>query len=300
MALNIRATYKYNIYIGILFLLMLYIERHKIAYKKLFCSLLGFLVGLLLIALPQVYCNYVNYNKISIDNPLTYLSSTGDRTGYLLYEGAIMPRRETYVGTDASITPGFETVDPVVEAIFQKEGLSLGVVDGLGLGVIDYIKFVLRYPVEFAGVYLCHFINCFDVRYGEIYISDFGGRYFIQFLSILLYLAVLIDVCLCYSQKRKKGIPFSNILKIERLFTLFYILLPALISLPGHIEPRYAIAGHILIYVYLAFLCKVGRLMHWIKRHIVLFLFTFCLIFSLFTLIQNYSLEFAGYQGLIF
>ena len=293
LALNIRATYKYNIYLGIGIIIII---GYRKGIKTGMLSLIAYVFGILLMAFPQVYANYINYGVVSIDNPLSYW--TNNRAVYLLYEGALWPRYETYIGDNVNVRPAFVGIDPIISAIFNKEGISLDIASSFT--VIDYVKLVFKYPVEFAGVYISHIINCLDLRYGELYISEFGERYLVQFISVAVYYMVVVDLYIKNAKRENAGIRLNfDCIGNAKCWVSLYILLPTLISLPGHIEPRYAISAHMLIFAYFAFCVDVKNVFKWIRRRKVITFIAYVLLFSILTLIQNYSLSFAGY-GLIF
>lgn len=296
IALNIRATYKWNIYLGVILLIVWCWKKN---WKKAIRTVILFGLGVVLFAIPQIYANYYNYGVLTYDNPLSMY--TNNRMAYLLFEGADWVRYETYVGTDSSISPSVIGIDPIMQIVFNRENIELSVQNSYS--IIEYIKLFLKYPIEVLEMYFSHLVNCLDVRYGEIYIKEFGNRYFKQMISILVYLFLLIDIHNKILVKKVNGLStksiYGMICKRYAIF-IFFILLPALISLPGHIEPRYAISLHILIYAYLAYLMDYNAILKWIKEHIGVFILFYSVFFMGITLIQNWSLAMAGYSNLLF
>ena len=78
------------------------------------------------------------------------------------------------------------------------------------------------------------------------------------------------------------------------------MLLPVAVSLPGHIEPRYAIALHLLFYAYIAYKANLKRVGHWISSHKAISLLLFICMFTVFTLVQNWSLGLSGYNEFMY
>ncbi len=298
-ALNMRPTYKYNMYIGLAIIVFMAIKR-RMPYFFLI-SIAGYILGAGLSAAPQIYANRVNYGITGWDNPLSYWNS-GTRMAYLLYEGFINPRIECYVGPGSNewINAAITSVDPVANAIFHK--YEIGLIDTAQYGMMDFFKIILKHPAESASMYMSHFINCLDARYGIIYIEKFGGafRYMLQVLSVMIYETLLID-----AHTRLRG--FTNSLSgmkkvvISSWFPVSCLmLLPVAVSLPGHIEPRYAIALHLLFYAYIGYKADLKRVWNWISTHKVITAFFFICMFTVLTLVQNWSLGLSGYNEFMY
>lgn len=295
-ALNIRATYKVNILLGGI-ILLLSLKKKK-NFVSIFLALLAYVIGIGLSATPQIYANYINYGKISINNPLSFWNSD-NRAVYLLFEGAIIPRYETFVGVsnEENIGAAFHGYDPIIKTIYQLEGIDLSNYNQSSIW--NFIKLVLKYPLEFLTVYFSHLINCFDVRYGDIYIYEFGGikRDIIQILSSIFYSIFVVGSYLrikVFEQVEKKKIYG------KKMMVYIYILLPTLISLPGHIEPRYAISMHILMYIIFSYQFDLCEIMKWIRQNIIKFIALTLCILVLLTLICNWSLALSGYHSLLY
>ena len=122
----------------------------------------------------------------------------------------------------------------------------------------------------------------------------------LQVLSVLIYETLLID-----AYTRFKGITNSlSIIKKVIISSWFPVsclmLLPVAVSLPGHIEPRYAIALHLLFYAYIAYKANLKRVGHWISSHKAISLLLFICMFTVFTLVQNWSLGLSGYNEFMY
>lgn len=296
-ALNIRATYKYTLYVGLLGIVVIYVKKKKFNYMMI--AILGYFLGVFVAAAPQIYANNINYGVWGIDNPLSYWNN-GNRAVFLLYEGAAWSRYETYIGSTPGISVAYIGIDPTTLSIFEKEGIELYMAEQFSL--VDFIKLVVKYPVEFVTIYFSHIVNCLDVRYGELYVKEFGGikRYIIYALSIFIYTAIFIDFHTRMGNKINSLKGIKQICSSQWFWVSLYILVPAIISLPGHIEPRYAMAAHILMYIY--FVCKLdyGGLFKWIKNHVVLALLIYCALFATIALVCNWSLASASDVNILF
>lgn len=298
-AMNTRATYKWNIYLS---LIMITIMCWKSGWKRV-VKLLGlYILGVGALAAPQIYSNYVCYHVLTYDNPLVlYRAEQG--MSYLLFQGAKLLRYETYVGVGSgeTILPGITGYDPIMSIILEREGIDLTASDTFSM--IKYIKMFVKYPVEYLGMYFAHFVNCLDVRYGEIYIKEFGGRYHLQIISVIIYMITLVDMHNKLIFNRLQGIKSKDLLKEicpKYGLIIMYIILPVIISLPAHIEPRYAIALHLLIYVYIAYCTDYRAVYEWIKKNVCLTIIMFMLLFCSLSLMQNWSLTMAGYKDILF
>ena len=288
--LNFRATYKGVIFIAAGMIIVYY----RKSWKTLVPSLVFFAMGVMVVALPQIYANYINYGVYSFDNPLSLF--TPNRMSYLLFEGAVWNRMEGYVGADPTMSAAFTGVDPVIKRIFEQEGILLNELDPPGLNV--FIGVVLKYPLEFAMTYLSHLIECFDVRYGNIYSTEYKGRYFIQSLSILIYYIMGADMMVKVRVRQvKEELNKAKIIIFCRRYGLIfaYLLFPFAISLVGHIEPRYAVGMLVLVYAYVAYRVNYVKLFAWIKRHPFLTVVSYVFLFLAVTMVQNWSLYVAYY-----
>lgn len=282
MALNIRATYKIPMYLGLLFITIYSIKKRDV--RLLISSVVFYLLGVAISAAPQVYANLINFDSISFDNPLSLMNG-GNRSVVLLYEGAVIPRYETYVGNDPTITPAFYGFDPIMREVFRQEGISFKYFPDMAY----FVRLVFKHPVEFMCVYFTHIVNCLDVRYGDMYILNFGGmrRLIVQIISVAIYTLLLIDI------KRLGNIEIFKKIRIRWFLLIMYILLPTIISIPGHIEPRYAIAFHVVMYLYFAYILDWNYVIISLRKHFVQHIITYVVMLSCLTTIQNWCLSFA-------
>ena len=298
-ALNMRATYKYCMYAGIIVLLIMSVKKRKVSFLAV--SVAGYVLGAGISAAPQIYANWINYGIIGWDNPLSYWNG-GNRMVYLLYEGYINPRIECYIGPGSNewISAAITSVDPVANAIFHKYGVEMDLAEQYAL--TDFIRMVLRHPAESAAMYTSHAINCLDARYGIIYIESFGGvyRYLLQALTIVIYETLFIDAHIRLKGSLDSGNGVKRVVLSRWFPVACFILIPVAVSLPGHIEPRYAVAFHLLVYAYLAYKADLIKVRDWVKAHAVTALVLYICLFSVLTLVQNWSLGLSGYNEFLY
>ena len=312
-ALNIRSVFKYNIYLGAVLIIIFCLKngesslRDRVvkALKRMIPALLAFAVGVLAAAAPQIYANKVNYDEMSIDNPLAWYYETngGYRSWprYLIYEGLVMPRYETYVGDDPNIADAYTTYDPIMTEIFRREGIVLG--PDSELSIRGYLRICKRYPLEVMCAFATHLFNNLDARYGNSYITEFGGTTGKQIISIAVYTLALIGVYLVSKRVKRtpSGVfPYVRTAFSTKVLVALYIAFPTLVAFPGHCDPRHSLSAQILMYFFLAYALPVKEAAAWIKKHWLAVIVAYALFFATATAIQNYSLRFAGDLGLLF
>jgi hypothetical protein len=169
--------------------------------------------------------------------------------------------------------PGVYFIDPVGTAITAQEPPINT--------FTEYINLFFKYPFEFCGIYLRHFINMLNPLFGEIYIKDI-----LKFKTnkILINYLILFIASLWIALKLKKG-------NIQRM--MYYILfissslLPCLTILLGAVEERFFVPVYTYIYIEITCFIKYGEVLAFIKRYKLfigfLFVFLFIVIYSVWT-----------------
>ena len=143
----------------------------------------------------------------------------------------------------------------------------------------------IKYPLPLISQYTNHFIQGFDSRFGEIYISDVYSNRDVKVIinlliisSVAIYMMSLIcawSACL----KRDFKYYLSKMLSINAIFLVSVCMLLVSQSM-GHMEPRYFLIIHILMYLVLFVYIDYKKMIHYIRENKVA-VFLVCCILSL-------------------
>lgn len=253
---NIRTIYQFS---GILaFLIIIWLSYKKTKNIKLILILtLSIIFGVLVASIPQIIINFNVIHKFSMRVPIDSLLSNQ------LYWGMYVQRYDTNIGTNYP-NPGVLFLDPVGQAIIAKEGIKNF------FSIFHWMKLVIKYPLDFVGMYTRHFFNALLPVFPETYISNI---YLPQkvLLMLLNYLILYFSALSIYVEHRikKENVPSkkinskdksyikqlkdTEIIKYNKILAFIIILIPCIAILPGAIEIRFFFAAYLIIYGYLAF-----------------------------------------------
>ncbi|WP_288842429.1 hypothetical protein [uncultured Deefgea sp.] len=242
--------------------------------------LLTFFSGILVASIPQIAINLNSKNTFS---PMVITKNPLSTTNVSLFSAQLMwgitiQRYETVIDPNA-ISPGRYYMDRAGINIFHKEALSIDKVS-----IPSYFSLLLKYPVDFVGIYGRHFFNGLDLRDGIIYIEDSLSQssWLSLFNSLLIFLA-LFTVCVRYTNYSSKG--YSDLaIKPTRnssLFWFFVLISPVLFIVPGAIETRFFLPLHLLLWATIAYKFSWVDAREFLSRHLLITCFSF-VIFILF------------------
>lgn len=124
------------------------------------------------------------------------------------------------------------------KAVLRREGLEKQ--DWITFS--QYSVMVLRYPIDFALIYMRHTFNGLDASYPTIYVRDVGRRS--VFFSLFNYLLIFSSLYAFYKNR--------HILRFQWT-ALFALALPALACAPFLIEPRFFMPLSIVLLTYPTF-----------------------------------------------
>jgi hypothetical protein len=289
---NTRTVYLIPLAVLILFLPFLLKNKSR---KLNAVVILCFIIGLIIVSLPQCIINQKYYNtftpKVIMSN---YIKDTN-----LFYSslglGIYAQRYETVVKLDKHPQNAVIYNDAAGQYVMKKE--NIGTIKNLK----QYLNLVFKYPIEFAGIYTRHVFNYFDARYGDIYYDNVRDKNYLLFVFnyIFLYLGAH-SIRLFYPKiKPNSNRDITTVdnslfrrLKMNRLFFYFaqyqilwigVWLIPAIIVIPGHVEARYFFQAYLLIYSVMFYGVSLREIIRHLKsrplKSISLFLigfFIFC------------------------
>lgn len=261
-AFNSRPVYQYTMYLAFV---LLFVEPKKVFKDRIAVNSVAavcMLLGMIIVAIPQVKINSENLGINSWKVPLQLNTMYGD-TGELLFQGLGLLRYETTI-SDVVESPSMYSHDVTASAIFaemQIEEKSIG----------NYIKVWMKYPFECIGIYFGHLVNALDVRFSDVYISDISETNLIYVLAslVLVYIVLLLGK----QQICDKKINSSSLWKSGVWLILWN--LPTAIAMINNIEPRYFIATWVFFYSLIAFFIDYKRMFKEVREHPVIYLLGF-------------------------
>lgn len=251
---SVRPSYEILIMPVIIYAVFLIVRSNK---SKIIMRLSILILSLIVGFLPQLY---INYNYFKVIDPFVVTDSL-----YLkqLGWGINVQKYETNIGTDYKAA-GVDFNDPQGESIMKRENISSI------SSYIEYVKLVIKYPVDFICIYSKHLFNGLDITYHTPYVGKiYENR--IMF-SMINYSIWFVAIAMLIKMKKKvienKKFIINGIL----------LILPSLLSLPGAIEirfflPFYLIAYSIICYTNLAKLFYKNRKLYIRKYFIAYILF---------------------------
>lgn len=264
-AYNTRTIYLFPL-IFVIFSAPLYFLSGR-SLKERSAGLLAFVLGLILISVPQSIINHKHQDTWS---PAVIAQRTEKSLFALqLMWGVTMQRYETTIDQNAPAASRY-FLDRVGEQVFEKESL---VEDDVTIG--RYLTLVARYPMEFGGIYARHFINGLDLRDGQVYVKDIhaSSAKIAVFNFLVIALALLVAI-VRYANRRMQENEAAG--REEKLRTvapatwpawLLVWLIPVFAILPGAIETRFFLPLHVLLYCTIAFNTSIKEVFAFIKMH---------------------------------
>lgn len=255
-----------------------------------FSFIFFFFVGIVVAAIPQIIINTECLGEFTYKVPIIF---TTEVTSSQLRKGVSLIRYET------SVANGFPnaaviSVDSLADTLFKQEGFSRD-----GITFQELLLSIVKYPLEFLGIYAAKFANIIDARYGETYIADWlKNRYFIILCNFSLWFLGISGIVYQWREYRKeesKGWKNELLFFTEHAESVWYILAiigPAVLHLAGtHVEPRYFYAGYVLLWCYLFMLCPWREFGGFIRNHIFSTLVIFIGLLGCVSSIWNFTFE---------
>ncbi len=178
---------------------------------------------------PQSVLNFVHKDSFS---PL--IPTNGLYARQLTW-GIRYQRYGTNVGT-AYPSPELRFIDPVGDAICKMEHIDVET----PITYSAYAGLVAKYPFDFIVIYTRHLFNGFDIVYSTPYVKEVQNPRVI--FSLANYLLIFIAGAILIQRRsacRANG---------AMLGLIFVFISPALLSIPGAIEPRFFLPIYLLVY----------------------------------------------------
>lgn len=219
---NVRTIYMFAAACIVGYIFWYFIRKKKIIENSI-CFASGIL-GIGIGGLPQMIMNWGYLNKVSLSVPTNNLMLKQLDWG-LRYQ-----RYDTYIGTQQSI-PQMYFVDAVGMNILQKEGLLETEIERWS----QYIKIVIKYPLEVVGIYTRHLLNMLFPAWPNQYVLDLDSG---KVILLLIAFNCLFFVGISCILGRINNKNLKNFLPV---------LLPVVAITPGAVESRFFMPLYVII-----------------------------------------------------
>lgn len=202
--------------------------------KKKWIFLFAFL-GMLIVAMPQIYINQKHFETYS---PMiqTHLNSDESMSLYLnqLRWGIYMQKYETNVDVTVSdIQPGMVFRDAIGETLLERDKVY---------SYPRYLLFCIRHFGDMACIYLKHIFNGLDIVYPSVYIQKiYCNRFAVQLLNYTLIFAGLKGIVFFVKKKCWNSLTVG--------MSIAYVL-PILLVIPTAVETRFFVGAHLMLYLF--------------------------------------------------
>ena len=249
---NIRAVYFYGILVSLVW--WLWRNRNKGLFLLLSCT--GIVLGVLLVAYPQM-CVNKKYNDTYVPFVPTVNYSTVDLKNWQIAQGLTVDRYETFAGSDPVQRPDMRFNDKAGISLEMKEKVS----DGVSLTQLLGLAF--KYPLDIAGIYWRHLINYLTPVWRQCYIIDLHvNTAWVALPGIVLWIIFFYQLFLIKMDQ------WRNWLKNEAWAILPFISI-CLFMIPAAVEIRFFIAAYSIMYGYLVWRADFRKMLDHFRNHTV-------------------------------
>lgn len=145
------------------------------------------------------------------------------------------------------------------------------------IGPKELLVSILKYPVEFLGIFTSKFANMIDARWDELYIQELKGiRYGIIILNFTIWFLGIAGIVFELGRARngisKKSNEINNLIYFLKKYFLYVLACasPALLHLLGtHVEQRYFLPATVILWRYMAVLCPWRELVRFLYNGVI-------------------------------
>lgn len=263
-AYNIRATYVYGVVLIVLCMLFFYFKEKNVIKLLIVC-----LVGGFIIAAPQMAIN-AHYTGRYSPRVLTeqYSDVSANLQTVQVYWGPLYSRYESFIGNTSDYPyAAVNYVDPVGTEIFKREGVTVE-----NFSFSRFFKLIIKYPLDFAGIYTRHLVSLLTPLFSQVYISEIVTVKVFRLLFIII-LWLCWGIYTIYVKDRTKCC------KVKDVIIIIGLLIPSVLQFFGAPEIRFFFAVHLLLYFYICFCLRWKDLWGYFKGHVIQCLFPCVVIF---------------------
>jgi len=248
----VRQVYQLGMLLAVLLIIVLNLKKGR---RKNLLLLLPYIIGLAIIFTPQLLVNIKNFD---IYSPYTQTQiDLGDRMFNRIKLGFYYSEAVVYIGAKDVI---IRTMDPgrlemISEAVKGPYAYFIGSPQGSVLmnkmGTEDitsldfYIQSVLKYPVDFIGLWATRLFAGLDLNFPRVYITELKTAGWLY--SLLNYTVMFLAAKMLIAAKWFKKEWLSKTLMIA------IILIPVAAACTTVIEERFMLPIHLVFYMMVAF-----------------------------------------------
>lgn len=263
-------------------------EKNKFLKKLILISLLC--VGIMLAMIPQIIINKECNQTVTYKVPITFTSGVAGMEYYL---GVKWLRYETNV-TGAHPDTTLISEDEMAGTLLRQQNLVPE-----EIGAWQLLQSIIRYPLEFLGIYAAKFANIIDTRYGELYIHNLKRmKYGTLILGIAIWFFGLLGISNTLKIAGKPGKYKSREINNMLFFLRHYFLALAACMMPGflhllgtHVEPRYFLPVTVFLWQYIGTLCPLKETFLYMYDRIISVVISFVAILGCCSAIWNFTFE---------
>jgi hypothetical protein len=259
------------------FILLIIFANRKKGIGKSLLAVLAICVGVILLGSVQGVSNRYLYGAFS----MAVNTAIGGFDNLFLGQlagGIPASLYETYMGEMGPASYIYR--DPVGSIILQSEG-------GWPYTFGEYIKIVIRYPVEMLGIYARSFLALLNPITGGGYVYSRSNSRLV--MSLINYSMLFVTANFFVRKLFRTNDDTQNLktrileLSIEQktaILSYLTLLVPFILIIPGQVEERFAIPFWLLVYGVLTYIVDwKDELAHY-KRNLALSIGIYCLGFA--------------------
>lgn len=296
---NTRVAYLYS-FIAVVCVIGYQVMKQK-QLKKSLVMLLPMLLGMLLIAAPQMAINH-KYTGSYTPRVITEQYSNYEKGLDCLQvlNGISHQRYETFNGDEAEYPYCIiYSDDPVGLELIEREKITAET-----FGYSTIIKLFFKYPLDVAGIYVRHFINLLTPVFNQVYVTNAHTSKGV-FVSSAIWIWLIGGMMLAVGLKNRKlagGTPTEQSVSHSMIFNLCLcvaIIVSNLLQCMGMPELRFFIGVHMMMYFYL--FVQVDWIDSWntIKKNKVGILCVMCILYLLWITLVGDTLANSQYKTLL-
>lgn len=282
----IRTGSMVSIFCAVLILLI----YNKTRPVKRLLAVVIFAAGIMLTMIPQVIINVECNETFSWQVPISFTTGITDLE---YYNGVRYLRWETNVSETHPDTV-LLSEDSMAGTLLEQQNLIPE-----EIGPKELLVSILKYPVEFLGIFTSKFANMIDARWGESYIQELKGiRYGIIILNFTIWFLGIAGIIFELGRARngisKKSNEITNLIYFLKKYFLYILACasPALLHLLGtHVEPRYFLPVTVILWQYMAVLCPWRELVRFLYNRVISMAAIYVVLFGCCCAIWNFTIE---------
>ncbi|KPX26523.1 hypothetical protein ALQ08_01102 [Pseudomonas syringae pv. delphinii] len=259
-AYNTRTIFLFPV--ALLALGTVFIIYHKHSIPNKISTILIFLSGAMVAAIPQATINLKHHDNLSplvITSPPHSATTSPKQSLFVsqLFWGITLQRYETSVDK-ASPSAAVFYMDSAGERFFAENKIG-----NAPFEMSNYFKLLLQNPLDFLGIYGRHIVNGLDLRDGEIYtLGQPRDRNTLAIFNFLIIFSGLLIISMSIAAQRAKTGE-----KVKTAFWALTFLLPAIAIIPSAVETRFFLVLHLAFYCAIAFTSDLGLIKNLLRQH---------------------------------